>query len=83
MILSPLNTILFFACVFIAFSVIVAVSDLFEARARRRHAARRRRIARLDAYTVRDGREPFNPDALAHDNVVDLHQHSVKVGDAA
>ena len=77
MILSPTSILLFFACMWTVLAAIVAAVDLIEARARKRRLARRRRAQRLRAYSIRDGRQPYP------DNVVELHQHSVKVGDAA
>lgn len=80
MILSPAEAILFFACVFIVLALIVMAVDLIEARARKRRAVRRRRLALIEPYSVNDGRQPFDVDGLVRDqNVVPFPGHSVKV----
>lgn len=73
------NAILGLCLTYIAFGAALLISDALHLRARRRRAARRRRLALLEAYSVNDGRAPLNRAALAHDNVVPLHKHSVKV----
>lgn len=76
--LTPAQTILFFAVVFIVFAAIVAVDDLIQARARKRRAARRRRVERMTDYKVS---RPLDRTGLAAhtDNVVPLDTYSRKV----
>lgn len=76
MILSPLNTILFFCLAFIIFGLLILADDLIQARARKRRKQRRARVERITAYHVD---KPLNRQGLTPDNVVDLDQWSRKV----
>lgn len=77
MTLSPAYTILFFACVFIAFALVIVADDIIRARARKRRDARRERCRRISEYRM--SRTPEWP-LLPPENVVDLEQWTRKVG---
>lgn len=78
---SVTDTLLVLGAVFIVFGVVCLISDMLTLRARRRRIARRQRVQRILAYTIHDGRQPFNPVALPT-NVIQLDPWSRKV-DAA